>query len=103
MTNLMLDNIIVNENILEDEKYKLLFTVESVNQLVNEGMPFRDAYIKIGKDVENGNYQKPPTILHTHEGSIGNLGNESIKANFEKILSQFNFIKMAEAYKKLLS
>ena len=101
MTNLMLENIIVNENILEDGKYKLLFTVESVNLLVNEGMPFRDAYIKVGKEVESGNYQKPPSVLHTHEGSMGNLCNEEIEIMMQKIIAQFPFQKIEEALNKL--
>jgi argininosuccinate lyase len=102
MTNLMLENIIVNENILEDEKYKLLFTVESVNLLVNEGMPFRDAYIKIGKEVESGNYQKPQSVLHTHEGSMGNLCNEEIEMMMQNIIAQFPFQKIEDALNKLI-
>ena len=69
------------------DKYKLLFTVESVNELVNNGMPFRDAYIKVGKDVEAGNYQKPSSINHTHEGSIGNLCNNEIEKMMEKAIA----------------
>jgi len=103
MTNLMLQNIIVKENILEDEKYKLLFTVESVNELVNEGMPFRDAYIKVGKDVEAGNYQKPTSINHTHEGSIGNLCNDEIERMMQQTINQFPFQKIKEALDKLVN
>jgi len=103
MTNLMLQNIIVKENILEDEKYKLLFTVETVNQLVNEGMPFRDAYIKVGKDVEAGNYQKPTSINHTHEGSIGNLCNDEIERMMQQTINQFPFQKIKDALDKLVN
>ena len=103
MTNLMLQNIIVKENILEDEKYKLLFTVETVNQLVNEGMPFRDAYIKVGKDVEAGNYQKPTSINHTHEGSIGNLCNDEIQRMMQQTINQFPFQKIKDALDKLVN
>lgn len=91
MTNVMLQNIIIKDNILEDEKYKLLFTVESVNELVNNGMPFRDAYIKVGKDVEANSYEKPTTLNHTHEGSIGNLCNDNIEQIMENTLAQFPF------------
>ncbi len=103
MTNVMLQNIIIKENILEDEKYKLLFTVESVNELVNNGMPFRDAYIEVGKDVEAGNYEKPATINHTHEGSIGNLCNNEIEKMMEQTLSQFPFQKIKIALEKLIN
>ena len=101
MTNVMLESIIIKVNILEDEKYKLLFTVETVNDLVNNGMPFRDAYIKVGKDVEAGNYEKPATINHTHEGSIGNLCNDEIEKMMEQTLSQFPFQKIKIALEEL--
>jgi len=102
MTNVMLENIVIKENILEDEKYKLLFTVESVNELVNQGMPFRDAYIKVGKAVEAGNYQKPNTIHHTHEGSIGNLCNAEIEKMMQKTIDQFPFQKIKNALDNLV-
>ncbi|HUM50693.1 MAG TPA: argininosuccinate lyase [Chitinophagales bacterium] len=102
MTNLMLENIIIKDKILEDEKYKLLFTVESVNELVNKGMPFRDAYIKIGNEVENGSYKKPKKINHTHEGSIGNLCNDKIKDNLKKVVQQFPIFEIETKIQKLL-
>jgi argininosuccinate lyase len=102
MTTLMLENIIVKDNILEDEKYKLLFTVESVNELVNQGMPFRDAYIKIGKEVEAGNYQKPTSLQHTHEGSIGNLCNEAIEKMMQQTIAQFPFKKIKDTLENLV-
>jgi len=102
MTNLMLENIIIKDNILEDEKYKLLFTVESVNELVNNGMPFRDAYIQIGKEVESGNYTKPIALKHTHEGSIGNLCNVEIENMMQKTIAQFPFQKIKEALEDLV-
>ncbi len=103
MTNVMLQNIEVKDTILENDKYKLLFTVETVNKLVNEGMPFRDAYIKVGKDVESGNYQKPTSINHTHEGSIGNLCNDEIEKMMEKSIAQFPFQKIKTALYKLVN
>ncbi len=102
MTNLMLENIIIKDKILDDEKYKLLFTVESVNELVNKGMPFRDAYIKIGNEVENGSYKKPKKINHTHEGSIGNLCNDKIKDNLKKVVQQFPIFEIETKIQKLL-
>jgi argininosuccinate lyase len=88
---LMLSNIQVKEDILEDEKYKYLFTVEAVNELVNGGLSFREAYKKVGEDVEKGAFhfdmQKP--LAHTHEGSINNLCNEEIRELMCRLLSQF--------------
>ena len=98
----MLENIIIKDKILEDDKYKLLFTVESVNDLVNKGMPFRDAYIKVGNEVENGSYKKPKKINHTHEGSIGNLCNQEIKNNMKKIVQQFPIFEIEEKIRKLV-
>lgn len=103
MATLMLSSIHVKENILEDEKYKFLFSVEEVNKLVLSGVPFRDAYKKIGQDIENGKFTYSTQLNHTHEGSIGNLGNDKIKANFSKVISLFNFNKTAKAYQKLLA
>lgn len=92
MTQLMLSNVQVKENILQDEKYKYLFTVEAVNEWVNKGLPFRDAYKKVGEDVEKGTFafdtKKP--LAHTHEGSLGNLCNNEIKAEMEAVLNRFN-------------
>jgi len=76
---LMLDEIIVTENILADEKYKYLFTVEKINDLVNDGVAFRDAYRQVGNAVAEGTFSYNGELKHTHEGSIGNLCNEQIK------------------------
>lgn len=103
MAHLMLSNIIVKENILADEKYKFLFSVEEVNKLVLTGMPFRDAYKKIGMDIEQGNYHPTATVNHTHEGSIGNLELENITRTMREIVSQFNFEKVDKALSDLLS
>jgi argininosuccinate lyase len=102
MTSLMLTNIQVKENILSDEKYKYLFSVEEVNKLVLGGMPFRDAYKKVGQDIEQGKFNYQPQVNHTHEGSIGNLCNDKIKLNFEKALIRFNFSKAQNALNKLV-
>lgn len=97
-----LDQIIVKDQILTDDKYKYLFTVEVVNQMVLDGMPFRDAYKKVGKLVEENSFVAPDTINHTHEGSIGNLMNEEIQKMMNKILASFEFEKVDKAYEKLL-
>jgi argininosuccinate lyase len=92
MARLMLSNIEIKDNILEDPKYKYLFSVEAVNELVNQGVPFREAYQRIGNDIENGSFHFDFSrgLQHTHEGSIGNLSNEGIKSEMNKVLQKFN-------------
>lgn len=102
MVHLMLENIVVKEDILSDEKYKFLFSVEEVNRLVLSGMPFRDAYKKVGFDIAEGNYQPQTTLHHVHEGSLGNLCLEEISANMDKELSGFGFQHYHQAIGKLL-
>lgn len=87
MTILMLDNIRINDHILDDPKYDYLFTVERVNRLALEGTPFRDAYKQVGLEVKNGTFKKDENcspLLHTHEGSIGNLSTLKIKDKMDK-------------------
>jgi argininosuccinate lyase len=103
MTHLMLSAIVVKEDILEDEKYKFLFSVEEVNKLVLSGVPFRDAYKQIGRDIEHGKFSYSTKVNHTHEGSIGNLNNDKIKTNFLQTLSSFHFEKTEIAFNKLLN
>jgi argininosuccinate lyase len=102
MVTHMMDKLEVNDHILDEEKYKLLFTVEEVNKLVLSGVPFRDAYKKVGLDVENGQFSYEDPIHHTHEGSLGNLCNGQIADLKANILSQFNFEKVKEAEKELI-
>lgn len=103
MVHLMLSNITVKANILQDDKYKFLFSVEEVNRLVLEGMPFRDAYKKIGLDIEKGEYNPLTTVNHTHEGSIGNLCLAEITANMNREISAFGFEKYETAVRNLIS
>ncbi len=88
---LMLNNIQIKEHILADEKYKYLFSVEAVNELVNKGVPFREAYLQIGNDIEQNKFSFDSTrsLQHTHEGSIGNLCNDEIKKAKELVLKRF--------------
>lgn len=87
---LMLQNIQVPDDILKDEKYAHLFSVEAVNELVNTGVPFREAYRQIGEAIEKNNFHfSPQALQHTHEGSIGNLCTAEIKEEFQKVLSRF--------------
>ena len=102
MATLMLENISVKKDILDDEKYKYLFTVEEMNKLVLQGMPLRDAYKKIGLDVENNEFTTDMKVNHSHEGSIGNLQNEAIKIMMENIISRFNFKSVNDALQELL-
>jgi argininosuccinate lyase len=102
MAGLMLENIQVKENILADEKYKYLFSVDEVNKLVLQGIPFRDAYKTVGLSIEEGTYTYDTNVQHSHEGSIGNLSNESISQAMEKVLSGFNFEQTKTALEKLL-
>ena len=102
MAGLMLSNIVIKENILADEKYKYLFSVEEVNKLVNSGVPFRDAYKKIGLDIEEGKFTYNTDIQHSHEGSIGNLCTAEIKIQMEKIIDSFPFQSVQSAIEKLI-
>jgi argininosuccinate lyase len=102
MTGLMLSNIEIKKDILADEKYKYLFSVEEVNKLVNSGMPFRDAYKKIGMDIEADNFKYNTSVAHTHEGSIGNLCTVEIKKMMEKIVSEFSFEKVNASMNSLV-
>jgi argininosuccinate lyase len=103
MASLMLSNIEVKKDILADEKYKYLFSVEEVNKLVLQGMPFRDAYKKVGLAIEVNEFKYSTEIHHTHEGSIGNLMNEKIVSNMKAIVESFHFEKYHKAIESLLS
>src|SRR6186713_3178697 len=103
MAGLMLSNIEVKKDILRDEKYKYLFSVEEVNKLVNSGLPFRDAYKKIGLDIEAGKFTYDTNIQHTHQGSIGNLCTGEIKQQMQKVVDSFPFQSVTNAINKLLS
>lgn len=91
LAHLMLSNIDIKDNILADEKYKYLFSVEAVNELVNQGIPFREAYQQVGNQIEKGefNFDFTKGLHHTHEGSIGNLCNDEIKGLMEATLQKF--------------
>ncbi|MCL1657834.1 argininosuccinate lyase [Elizabethkingia sp. HvH-WGS333] len=86
----MLQHIAVKDGILKDEKYKYLFSVEAVNREVLNGLPFREAYKKIGLEIENNQFQASTSVNHTHKGSIGNLSTEEIRENFYKVFNKIN-------------
>ena len=103
ITTMMLEKITVNENILDDDKYQYLFSVERVNELVLQGTPFREAYKKVGLDIEAGNFTASHEIHHTHEGSVGNLCNDKIEKMMTEVLDSFKFDKVNEAIARLLN
>lgn len=102
MAAYIINKMEVNEHILDDKRYDLMFSVEEVNRLAAAGMPFRDAYKKVGLDIEAGKFTPNKDIHHTHEGSIGNLCNDRIQALMDGILEGFTFKKAEEAEKNLL-
>jgi argininosuccinate lyase len=102
MAALMLSNIEIKKELLADEKYKYLFSVEEVNKLVSAGIPFRDAYKKIGMDIESGKFSYDTNISHSHEGSIGNLGTEEIKKQMQKLVASFPFTSIHTALNGLV-
>lgn len=102
MTTYIVARMRVNEHILDDARYDLMFSVEEVNRLASEGMPFRDAYKKVGLDIEAHQFTPNKEIHHTHEGSIGNLCNDRIAALMQATYVRFGFERVSEAEKKLL-
>ncbi|MCY1633887.1 argininosuccinate lyase [Marinifilum sp. D737] len=103
MTRIMLSEVKINEEVLNDERYQYLFTVEEVNKMVVDGVPFRDAYKKVGQLVEEGKFKHEGEINHVHEGSLGNLCNDRIVCKMNETFVAFNFHKTKEAYMNLLN
>ncbi len=103
MTTYIIRKMEVNARILEDPRYDLMFSVEEVNRLAADGMPFRDAYKKVGLDIEAGKFTPCKEVHHTHEGSIGNLCNQEIKALMDQTLEKFHFERVDAAVEALLS
>ena len=99
----MVREIEINPHILEDDKYRLMFSVEEVNRLVLQGVPFRDAYKQVGLSIEAGEFVPDKSVHHTHEGSIGNLCNDKISALMRQTVDGFSFAKSNEADTKLVS
>ena len=103
MATLMIEHMEVKKEILNDPKYQFLFSVEEVNKLVNNGMPFRDAYKKIGLDIEAGHFTYSTELKHQHEGSIGNLCNAQIAAQMALVIKGFGTERVAERIQNLLA
>lgn len=102
MAAYIINRIEVNENILDNPMYDPIFSVEEVNKLAANGMPFRDAYKKVGLEIEAGEFVPDKNIHHTHAGSIGNLCNDRISEMMDKLLADFNFKQMEDAEKALV-
>lgn len=102
MAAYIINKMEVNKNILDNPIYDPMFSVEEVNKLASAGMPFRDAYKKVGLEIEAGTFKADRNIHHTHEGSIGNLCNDKIQSIMEDTLKGFNFERMTDAEKELL-
>lgn len=98
----MMKEVNINRNILDDDKYLYIFSVEEVNRRVLDGVPFRDAYKQVGLEIEQGEFSHNKTVQHTHEGSIGNLCNDRIELLKQNIVDQYNFDKVQQAEKALL-
>ena len=102
MVNAMISQIKVNEHLIDDPRYDLMFSVEEVNRLVQSGVPFRDAYKQVGLNIEAGKFTPDKHIHHTHEGSIGNLCNDRIETLYKHTLDSFDFETYHKAFNKLL-
>jgi argininosuccinate lyase len=102
ITAFMLQNISIKADILKDKKYDYLFSVEVVNDLALQGVPFREAYKIVGEQIENGTFKPQTEVKHTHEGSIGNLNNTEITLAMQNVLTQFGFDKVNQAIAKLI-
>ena len=102
MADFMLEKITINDQLIEQDKYNYLFTVEEVNRLVLSGVPFRDAYKQVGMAIERGEFQPERSVNHSHEGSIGQLNHAEIKAMMNKATANFNFTKWEKAFEGLV-
>lgn len=102
MMHLMISNLQVNKDILSDPRYAYLFSVEEVNRLVLQGVPFRDAYRQIGLSIAEGRFTYNTQLDHKHEGSIGNLHHAEIDRNMAEIIARFNFSKVNAALERLM-
>jgi argininosuccinate lyase len=97
-----IDNMTVTKNLLDDDRYKYVFSVEDVNKLVQQGVPFRDAYKQVGNLINAGTYEPTREVNHTHPGSIGNLCLDQITSRMSDTLEAFNFQRIENAYSRLL-
>ena len=97
-----LQHLEINRETLQDEKYKFIFSVEEVNKKVLQGTPFRDAYKKVGEEIQQNKFKPDKKLAHTHLGSIGNLCNDKIEQKFNTVIKSFNKDKIFQAENNLL-
>ena len=102
MAAYIINKMAVNEHILDNPMYDPMFSVEEVNRLAANGMPFRDAYKKVGLEIESGQFHADKNIHHTHEGSMGNLCNDKIEALMNQTMAEFGFDRVRKAEAQLL-
>jgi argininosuccinate lyase len=102
ITTFSIQQIEVKDDILNDDKYQYIFSVEAVNDLVMQGISFREAYKKVADDIAEGKFKRPADKEYTHEGSIGNLQTENIKSLMRSVYEQFDYGKIQKVYEKLL-
>lgn len=98
-----ISNIKVNEKIMDDNRYENIYSVEEVNRMVLQGVPFRDAYRQVGESISKGDFHPDKDICHTHEGSIGNLCLTQIREKMEAVINSFNFSMAEKAFEQLIS
>lgn len=103
MVTRMVEGMKVNTHIADDDRYKMMYSVETVNKLVLNGTPFRDAYLTVGRDIEHGDFVPEKDINHTHPGSIGNLCTDRIHALMERTIAEFNFDAYHKAFDTLIN
>jgi argininosuccinate lyase len=103
MVRRMIADIEVNEHITDDPRYDAMWSVEEVRRLVDEGMPFRDAYKKVGLEVNAGTFRPVKQIHHTHEGSISNLCSSQVRQLMSSVYASFPFQQVEEAERQLLN
>ena len=103
IAHFMISNIEIKPNLLEDKKYDPIFSVERVNELVMQGLPFRDAYLQVKEEIFGGGYEAPRDLNHTLEGSIGNLCNDEITKMMSDVIKGFDFVKVDTALEELLN
>ncbi len=103
MTTYIIEKMEIRRDILDDKIYDAIFSVEEVNRLAAQGMPFRDAYKKVGKEIADGTFVPDKNIRHTHEGSAGNLCNDRIAEMMKNIINEFHFERIDDAEKNLLA
>ena len=102
MANTMLEHIEVKDDLLDDERYLYLYSVEVVNDMVMQGIPFREAYVQVGKAIESGEFKRPENVSHSHEGSLGQLCLDEIQSMMNENLSKFPFEHIEAKIKALI-